>query len=131
MKKLIISFLAVAAFVAFAAGADYRQVIIIPVNTTAVTNKVFSGMAMPTPTIAAHLDNWMIGACASATNVTVTLDISGSGYTNAIAVVNATPSANTATAISVKPVVGVSDSFITTIYPTNTVPTYIYVNMFQ
>lgn len=128
MKKFLVSFVAASAMALSAIAGDVRQLIVIPVDTLAVTNAAFNGMAVGDGATA-HIDGFGIGACATATNIAIAIRITGSSYTNTITAFNAATVASSYTQMTAKPVVGTKDSIVVTLNATNTVPTYVYLDM--
>ena len=130
MKKLLISILSVSAMALTVSAGDLRQTISVPPTTGTATNAVFLSMPIRSqPT--AHVDNIMLGTSASATNLTLSLVIVGTTYTNTIVVYGpATVAANTIYQTTGKPVVGANDYFLVAFNgATNAVATQVYIGM--
>ena len=131
MKKLLVSGFALCAMVGAAfADPDYRQVISVPPGQTSVTQACFNAMSVMGQQ-GNRVDSYAVGANASITNVTISVMIVGTTYTNTIPLVsNAAGTANTAANITVKQVVDRMDYFVvTTAGATNAVATQVYLDL--
>ena len=129
MKKYLISLAAVGSMVLTVAAGDLRQVVSVPTGNS-VTNAVFLNMPVR-GNATAHLDNIMVGASASATNITLSLVIVGASYTNTVVVYGpATIAANTPYQLTNKSVVGANDYFLVAFNgASNAVATQVYIGM--
>ena len=136
MKKLLVSCFAVGAMAltCAAAGADMRQLIVIPSGQTAVTNAVFASIPVPGAYLGATpgaATAQVIGYMAnSSSNITITLSMAGS-YTNTMLLATSTGGATTtAAAIVGTPVVGANDNIIVSLAGanTNSATAYVYLS---
>ena len=134
MNKYLVSLLAVGAVslsCLAGPGSDIRQLITIPSGTTAVTNSVFQGQAVPNAGSSAATAQVISYMANSSSNVTITLSMAGATYTNTMLLATTSGGANTtAAAITGTPVLGSSDNIIVSLggSNTNSSPVYIYLN---